>query len=570
VWITKLVHPREAQGILLWAGVIGFIGGMVAVLFRLAIWVLQSILTQHPGSLVNAAMELPWWQRLTVPLAGGLLAGLVIHIGGRFTRGQHSTDYMEAIVLGSGTIRMKPSLVKSASSLFTIASGGSIGREGAMVQLSAMLASWFGRHAKNSTPRLRLMVACGTAAGLASVYNAPIAGSLFVAEIIFGTIAMESFGPLLVAAVSATLTARYFGLDETYFQSPHVRLVSGWEMGPYLVLGVVLGLCAPSFVRLLRRAEDLFAAVAPSVYLRLTLGGLVVGLISVFCPAVWGNGQSMVDLVLQGHLLWQALVILLVCKLAATAATVGSGAVGGVFTPTLLIGCILGCLMGRGVELLSPAGTGGAQAYALVGMGGFLAAVTQAPLTSILMVFEMTLDYDIVLPLMLVCVTAYFTARSMDGESIYAHALRKKTAELPQAPQFLCVRDLMKPAPASVLETAGFDEIARIFAGQPYNNLHVVNPAQRLCGTISLHDIKSHLQSPELAGLVIAVDVMHPTNLAATPETPLLDVLENFRQYAGERLPVVNNHDERRLIGCISKTDVLLALAHGSGVASQT
>jgi CIC family chloride channel protein len=271
-----------------------------------------------------------------------------------------------------------------------------------------------------------------------------------------------------------------------------------------------------------------------------------------------------VDLILQEQWLWWALLLLLVGKLAATAATVGSGAVGGVFTPTLLTGAMVGCLMGNGLEALWPGRTGGPQAYALVGMGGFLAAVTRAPLMSILMVFEMTLDYDIVLPLMPACVTAYFVARIRRGESIYARILREKAAAAPLAAEGLYVRDLMKPPPVSVLETASFDEITRIFATQHYNNIHVVAPGNRLSGTISLHDIKSYLQSPELAGLVIATDVMHPNHHAVTPETRLLDALKSFSRYAGERLPVINNPADRVLIGSLSKTDVLLTLAHGT------
>jgi CIC family chloride channel protein len=492
-----------------------------------------------------------------------LLAGLVLHFAARFARGEASTDYMEAVVLGHGTIHLRPSLAKTASSLLTIASGGSIGREGAMVQLSATLASFLGRHGgKLSTQRLRLLVACGAAAGIAAVYDVTLAAALFVCEIVLGSIAMESLGPLVLAAVTSSLTVRHFGGTEAYVSSPPFELVSGWEMIPYLVMGLVLGVAAPGFVQLLRWSEAVFLQRVPHVYLRLALGGLLVGLLSVVRPEVWGNGRSMVNLVLQNPWPWQLLGIVLVCKVAATAATTGSGAVGGVFTPTLFTGAMLGGLLGHAAAALWPAQTAGPQAYALVGMGGFLAAVTRAPLMAMLMVFEMTLNYGIIAPLMLVSVVAYYMASALLTDSIYSESLRRKrsTAVEPE-PQIASVSDLMQPGPPTVLESAPFLEVARFFTSQPYDHLLVVDRQGRFLGAISLHDVKNELQDPELANLLTASDLVRTDIQTVTPETTLGDALEAFRLYTGERLPVVNNPQEALLVGWISKTDLLLAVA---------
>ncbi len=563
VRLAKWAHPNELQSNLLWAALIGLVGGVSSIAFRHAIQGLLWLFTQHTGALVAVALLLPAWRRLIIPPLGGFLAGLVLHFAARFSRSQPSTDYMEAVVLGHGTIHLRPSLAKTTSSLLTIASGGSIGREGAMVQFAATLASFIGRHAgRLSMPRLRLLVACGAAAGIAAVYDVTIAAALFVAEIVIGSIAMESLGPLVLAAVASSLTARHFGVNEAYVTSPPFELLSAWEMIPYLLMGLTLGLAAPAFVQLLRKSEELFVRWTPHLYLRLALGGLIVGLLSVPFPEVWGNGRSMVNLILQNPWPWQVLALLLVCKVVATAATTGSGAVGGVFTPTLFTGAMLGCLFGHAAVALWPGQTAGPQAYALVGMGGFLAAVTRAPLMAMLMVFEMTLNYGVIAPLLLVSVVAYYTASTLLSDSIYSEALRRKRAEIAAAePEMATVADLMQPAPPRVLESAPFQEVARFFTSQPYDQLLVVDREGQLRGTVALQDVKNQLQDVELAYLLTASDLVRPDVQTVTPETRLVEALEAFRHDEGERLPVIRNSQDRLLVGWVSKTDLLLAVA---------
>ncbi|HET6347355.1 MAG TPA: ClcB-like voltage-gated chloride channel protein, partial [Myxococcota bacterium] len=452
---------------------------------------LQYLLTGQTGGLVHAASSLPWDRRLFIPCLGGLGAGLVLYFGGRLARGRSATDFMEAIVLGDGVMPVRPILVRCLSSLLSISSGGSIGREGPMVQLASMLASWVGQLLKVPTPRLRLLVACGVAAGIASAYKAPIAGSLFVAEIVLGSIAMESFGPLVFSAVIATLTSRHFADAVPLYNTNGVPLHSSWEIIPYLFLGLLAGSGGPMFLQLMRGAERLFGRLPGPRYVRLATGGLVVGAMSVYRPEVWGNGYSVVTRLLNETWGWDALGIILLCKLLATAATVGSGAVGGVFTPTLFVGAVLGFLFEKTYHALWPNLTSDPRAYALVGMGCFLTATTHAPLMAIIMLFEMTLDYDIVLPLMLACVTAYYTATSIDESSIYTGALARRGARLP-APvpaRRACVADILKQDPVAISETASLKEIATMFARSGHNHLYVVDGEKRLRGAISLMDI---------------------------------------------------------------------------------
>ncbi len=559
LWVSERFRPGETEVTLFWAAIIGALGGLAAPAFRLAVHAVKVLFTGQTGSLAETAAALGPWQRVMVPTAGGLIAGLVLHFGVRFARGKKSADYMEAVTLGDGVIRTRPTLVRVVSSLFSIGSGGSIGREGPQVQLAALFASTVGRWARMPRPRLRLLVACGAAAGIASAYNAPIGGALFVAEVVLGSIAMQTFGPLILSSVMATVVARIFLGGEPLFVVPRFHLVTYWELAPYLFLGLLAGAFAPWFLRLLHHASVFFASWPVPIFVRMTAGGFIVGLLSLQVPDVWGNGDSAVSAILSTNLVWTALLMLLAFKLLATAATVGSGAVGGVFTPTLLVGGIMGGLFGIPVHEALPTITAQPNAYALVGMGALLSATTLAPLTAILILFEMTLDYDIVLPLMLACVTAYTAARAFGAKSIYSGAL-PSTPSSPAAPlDTLLVRDLMRVDPPRIDENARFQTIVETFVTHRHHNLYVVGKDGRFRGVIPLHEIKPFLNDPELGKLAIAQDVLREEFPSVRPDSTLRETLQRFEGHGGERLPVVDV--DRVLVGSISKSDLLITLA---------
>src|SRR5436190_2140475 len=278
VWIQEKLQPTEWQVTLLWAAAVGFLGALASIVFTTLTESIYMWFGKTGLGIDEVMTQLPTWARVAVPTLGGVAAGLVLMFGQRLTRAQSSTDYMEAIAIGSGHIPRRASLVKSTAALFSIASGGSIGREGPLVQLAAVISSALGRWRKFSPPQLRLLVACGAAAGIASAYNAPIAGSFFVAEIILGTIAMESLGPLVVSAVVATLTVRLLTSAHVLYQvPPFTEIRSGWEMGPYILLGFIAGGLAPLFLMTLKMAERFFVSLKLPIVARLGLGGLLVG-----------------------------------------------------------------------------------------------------------------------------------------------------------------------------------------------------------------------------------------------------------------------------------------------------
>ncbi|MGI9113677.1 MAG: ClcB-like voltage-gated chloride channel protein [Chthoniobacterales bacterium] len=570
VWIAEKIRPSDLQVTLFWAGVIGFIGALVSHLFRLATEEVHWLLTQHTGEYARTFMELPLWRRLITPAIGGAIAGTIIFLGGRFRRSKYSTDYMEAVVVGEGVISIGSSIVKTLSAMFSIASGASIGREGPLVQLSSLCASLVGRWRDWSVPRKRLLVACGAAAGIASAYNAPIAGALFVAEIVLGTMAMEIFGPLVFASVIATLTTqRFAGSNPLYAAS--FELHNDWEILPYLALGILLGLAAPWFVRALRWSETAFGKIPLPVYARMALGGLIVGALTMVRPEVAGNGYSAIGNILQAQWLWSTLALVLAGKVIATAATFGSGAVGGVFTPTLMIGASAGFLFGTGVEyLFGVHATSSPSAFALVGMGAFLAATTHAPIMAMLMLFELTLDYHLILPLMLGCIVAYYVSVRIEPRSIYSESLKRKGASyFDERLADVRLAELVKPNPVAVLETAPFHEIGQDFITQRFNYLYVVDRQHRFKGAISLHDIKAYLNEPELANLVIARDIMREDFRTIDRDISVRGALDEFSHHDGERLPVVSDRTSRKLVGSLSKTDLILALSHRESEATQ-
>jgi CIC family chloride channel protein len=284
--------------------------------------------------------------------------------------------------------------------------------------------------------KLRLLVACGATAGLAAAYNAPIAGLLFVVEIAYGHLSKDTLTPMIVAAVIAVVVSHhFFGISPVY-QMPQFSMLADWRAVYFIGLGLACGLVAPVFRCLLDGSHSLFGVLGHSRVWTMALGGLAVGLISVWNPDVWGNGYSVVNSVLHSDWTWQALLAILLLKILATSISYGSGAVGGVFTPTLFVGAVLGALYGHlfPSDLLGP--DWATVSFTIVGMGAFLAAITHAPLMSILMIYELTLSYQIILPLMLACVLSYHVSQLFRPDSIYD----RKECDAPSMLKNLCSR----------------------------------------------------------------------------------------------------------------------------------
>jgi len=543
---------------LLWAAIIGFVGALATIVFREGIAALQFLLTGHSGSLVEIATGLPWHMRVLIPTCGGLVAGLFLIWAKRMPSGAAS-DYMEAVAIGDGHIPVRHSLLRSLSSLFSVASGGSIGREGPMVQLAALCASLVGRFVHFPASRLRLLVACGAAAGITSAYNAPIAGAFFVTEIVLGALVMESFGPIVVASVVANITMRELPGYKPAYEMPYFPEVAGVEILLFVLLGILAGLLAPQFLRVLDMSKVLWQKIRLPLPLRLALGGLLVGLMSVQVPQVWGNGYSVVNSLLHTNWLWTTVMLVLVYKIVATALTVGSGAVGGIFTPTLFVGAAIGFLFGDVGHTLWPHVISPPFAYAMVGMGAFLAAATNAPIMAVLMIFEMTLSYQVVLPLLLSCVVAYAIARGLDGKSMYEITLKRHR----DAAERIRLRgthmnELIKPAETVLQMDAPLTEVTRLFLKYPVKYIYITDADNRYLGVVALQDVTSLLLDKNDIAAKRAGDFMRTHFLhEVTPDMSLGEALQLFLDHQGERLPVIASVEDPRLLGVVFKTSLL-------------
>jgi chloride channel protein, CIC family len=565
VWLIERFRLGERQVTLLWAAVIGILGALGSEGFRRATNLLHYLATGSNAGIITSFESLPLWQRFLVPVAGGVLAGLTLWIGNRLiasVRQKSTTDYMEAVVVGNGIISLRASLVKTISALFSISSGASIGREGPLVQLSSLLASLIGRIRNSPVPQRRHLVACGAAAGIASAYNAPIAGAFFVAEIVLGTVVVESLGPLILASVAATFTTRAIQGGGPLYQSPDLGLHTRWEIVPLCAIGIFLGFLAPLYLRVLRRTEALFTKLTLPVPVKLGLGSAIVGFLAIFYPQVCGNGQGLVTSLFHQNWDFDTVLLLLIVKLVATSATFGSGAVGGVFTPTLFIGSAIGVLYGQAVLYLAPQLHPDPNMYGLMGMGSFLAAATGAPLMAILMVFELTLSYAIVPFLMVACVLGYYCSSFFENRFMYGESLERKGAAFFNSQLAeVNILDLIKRDPLTLAATATFAEIAQTFVQHQFQHVYIVDDDRRLLGAVSLHDVKAFLDRPELETVVIATDIMDENFPRISPLNNMADALKKFSETRSERLPVVDNLTSQRLVGSISKTDVILHLA---------
>jgi chloride channel protein, CIC family len=560
-WREKLVLKEEAFHLVL-AGIVGVIGGLVNLLFYEAVHLIQ------PGNIVDVAEKLPDWQRVLLPTLGGLIAGLILQWGLKFVGSRGSTNLIEAVVAGDGRLPTRPELVKTASAIVSIATGASIGREGGIVQLSATLSSKLGQLAKWPPYRLRLLVGCGAAAGMAAAYNAPIAGAVFSALIVLGNFSMNLFAPLLFSSVIATMVSRTFFGIQPWYQIPPFPEVGPLQLPWFLLLGIVCGVSGALFLKVIRQGREEFGKFNWPLSVKLALAGFIVGAIAIEFPGVFGNGYSVTNDILHEDFMQEArpllwLAGLLVAKWIATAASVGSGTVGGIFTPTLFVGATTGAFLGTFLHRFGMAPGVQAGAFALVGMGAVLAATTWSPLLAMIMVFELSLSYSMVPPLMLACVVSILIARQLHGESVYTEHLRLKGIALGSETSRIGVTmertigDLMHAPVEPVRETTGLEEIAGRFLTGSNNFLPVVDANKRLIGVVALQDLKEFLNSSNDLRGIIASDVMRAAPKTLTPSQPLLEALPTVLQSELRNVPVVNNYAENRLVGAVARAELL-------------
>lgn len=557
--LAKL-RPNPRQTFFVWAALVGILGAGAALLFKEAALLLQLLLTGSRGDLMATFQALAPWQRLLVPVVGGLLAGALLRFGVRYaSRG--TTDYMEAVSLGDGVVPIRSSLARSGAALASVASGAAIGREGPLVQLSALAASIMARLRQMSPARRRLLVACGAAAGVSAANHTPLGGALFVADIVLGSLAMESLGPLLIASVAAVLVVRAVEGPEPLYRYAEFTVGSAWDMVLYALLGVLCGVAAFLWMKGLQRGRRMFALLPVPLIGRLALGGLVFGLLAMWLPEVAGNGGGGIRAILSGDYVWGWVALLLVGRAVATMVVFGSGAVGGVFTPSLLVGACTGLLFATLAAAILPGATIDAGGFALVGMGAFLGGAALAPMTAIVMLFEMTLHHEIVLPLIVSCVASYFTARSLGVEGLYAESLRAGPRSVfDRSLATISAGEIMRLHAGSVLPKAGFREVAGKLLRSSEPQVWVVDEHGLLMGAVLLDEVKPYLRRPDLVDSVIAADIVDEAIPRVPNDEDLPAALHYFVGVSYDNLPVVDRQTGK-FLGALGRADLLLTIA---------
>ena len=566
---------------LVMAGVIGLMGGLVNLVLYHAIESTKYLLLHHPGDPVEIAESLEPWQRVAVPAVGGLVAGLVLQWGLRLVGRQGSGNLLEVVVAGDGRLPFRSSLVKTISSILSIATGASIGREGAITSMSAMLASKLGQLCRWPPYRLRLLVGCGAASGIAAAYNAPIGGAVFAASIVLGNFSMNHFAPLVFSSVIATVVSRGFFGIETWYTVPAYEFTHIAELPWFIVLGAACGGVGAIFQKALKWSENRFKNLPIPSYVSLALGGMIVGIIAIEFPGVCGNGYTVTNRILKEEFMLHAfpvtfLVLLVMAKLVATSSAIGSGAVGGLITPTLFLGAGTGAAFGLSLQKLGwitdlPVGL-----FAAVGMGSLLAATTRSPLLAMILLFEISLDYALMPALMLGCVMASLAARHFHKESVYSEALSAKGVAAAEqvADQGnvgeQTVGDLMEAPVTPIRDNAPLHEVASQFLSVANNYLPVVDAGGRLVGVVALHDLKEHLATDQEFQGIIAYDVMRPPPPCLTPDQLLVDVLPVALASELRRIPVVNSVAENRLIGSLPRSEIMSILSEAMAQRSKT
>lgn len=574
----KFILREEALHLAI-AGVVGVLGGLVNLVFFHAIEAVKLFFLRSPGDPVEVAEMMVWWERVLIPALGGLVAGMVLHWGLRIVGRQGSTNILEVVVAGDGKLPLRSGLVKAASSLVSIGTGASIGREGGITQMAATLASKLGQVAYWPPYRLRLLVGCGAASGISAAYNAPIAGAVFASLIVLGNVSMNLFAPLVFSSVIAAMVSRsFFGIAPWYVVPPF-EFTSILQLPWFVLLGLLCGVFGAVFLKMIRQVKGHFDRVNWPIYAKMALAGLAVGLIAIEFPGVWGNGYVVTNRILHiEHNEMTLLVLggLFLAKLLATVFTVSSGTVGGVFTPTLFLGASLGGIFGVALHHLEVAQGLPTSAFALVGMGSVLAATTRSPFLAMIMVFEISLDYSLMPPLMLGCVMAIVMAGRLEHDSIYTEPLRMKgLLEGEETTRFGAatsqkVGDVMLAPVPPVEETTSIPEMARRFLRSANNFLPVVDRDQRLVGVVALHDLKEHLGAGHELSAVIASDVMRPPPRCVTPNQRLVDVFNLALASEQQNIPVVSTLEEKRLVGALSRTHVLGLFAETIAAGTKT
>ena len=574
-------QPSESLVLMITSLAVGIGAGLGAIVFRWLIGLVTHLsFTWLPLVFSSLPDGLGWLRNhihvMIAPAVGGLLVGWLVFRYAREAKGHGVPEVMEAVALRGGRIRPIVVVIKSLASSLCIGSGGSVGREGPIVQIGSALGSTMGQLLDLSDERIRNLVACGAAGGIAATFNAPIAGVFFALEVILSDFSVANFGPVVLASVMASVVGRVAFGDMPAFAVPAYSIRSLWEFLFYALLGVVAALVGVVYTRLIYWAEDRFDSwKSMPEWARPAIGGAILGLLALLygqlpglsyerVPHIFGVGYETIEAGLLGKSAFGVMLALMVLKLIATALTLGSGGSGGVFAPSLFIGSMLGGAWGLALNGLLPDITAPAGAYALVGMGAVFAAATHAPITGVIILFEMTGDYRIILPLMLAIVISTLLGRHLlGGESIYTLKLSRRGVRLSAGRDVDIMEGVqVEEAMTRQMDTVHVDmtlsELQAEFDRTLHHGFPVLDDAGRLYGVVTVQDLKRALERGAPLDTRVR-DIATTDVMVAYPDEPMAAALQRLSVRGVGRLPVVAREDPTRLLGMVRRMDIIRA-----------
>ncbi len=557
--VCLMLNLTEQHFMIALAMVVGVGGGLSSILFHEFLELTQEVFFSQARGWIGSTFLLP-----LLPALGGLLAGLLAVFYAPEVRGAGVSEVIRAIVTRRGVIRPRVMWAKALASGITLGSGGSGGSEGPIVQIGAALGSGVGQIFKLSESNLKTLIACGASAGIAAIFNAPIAGVMFALEVILGDFAISAFAPVVLSAVlSAVVVHTYWG-DFAVFTVPDYRFVDGSELGWYLVLAALAGIVGVIFIRTLYGVDHFFEHRLTGVpaWGRPALGGVLVGGIGLVFPEVMGVGYHTIGEALQGDLLLQTALVFLLFKIITTSLTLGSGGSGGFFAPSLFIGAALGEAFGLFAQSYLPGVVSPPGVFALVGMGAFVAGTTHAPLTATLIIFEMTGSYHIILPLMFTTILAVVVARSIERESIYSLKLARQGVRLHHGRDLsvleqIPVSKIMRTDYDFVREHTPLGEMVSLIQHGSIHDFPVLDHSGRFMGMIWFRDIREVMLENDMYALLIAEDVLGDPPPQLLPSSSLAEVLIQFTTHDADALPVFRAPSDTHLVGLITRADLM-------------
>lgn len=543
--------------LLLIASMIGIGTGLASIAFKVLIEIINGLFFIQSSRVLKSLLG--EYYLILLPALGGLLAGSIVYFWGR-EKGGYGVSEVMAVVDQDGIMKAGPVWAKTFASAVTIGSGGSAGLHGPIVHIGSSIGSVVGQKFQVSPDILRTLLACGAAGGISATFNAPIGGVLFAQEVILGRFSSSNFILIVISSLISAIISRVYWGDYPSFMVPPYELITPGELLFYLVLGVLAGTLAVIFIKALYSAEDLFKQIPLPDYLKPALGGLLVGLMGVYYPQIFGVGYESVEGILSNDLSWYLVVILMGAKLIATSLTLGSGGLGGVFAPSLYMGSMLGGSYGYLLNQLFPSMTALPGAYALVGMAGVFAGIAQAPITAIIIIFEMTGDYKVVLPLMLVCVISALVARGICPESIYTLKLVREGRDPYKGEKIDKMgQTLVQSVMTSEVETLDINyslKTAREIMQQRSHTGFPVMSDGRLLGLVTYEQVLSALKRNENSCLR---EIIKPDLIYVHPQDTIAVVVEKMAEGDVGRLPVVDPEDPGILLGIVSRSDIIEA-----------